>query len=320
MVVGTLTVLALYHTGFFSSFFFLWASEGLETEPTYHLRIKTHKRLNRMLFIGQYMKKSFLAVFLASPLFKPETWQQTMKEMKRFFFISPVELDPTSYSVWWDFLTLCLSVHTHMCTCTHTQAHVYSLQLVITHLYFTIILSSDAHFHQSPVIETDPLKFQKTHYFNPPQDLGQIKIQFWSTVLCLVSHYFHGAVDRPVIISKQNSSFGSVQKTDVLNSASGPQRHHVLAEVSGRPCVVHAQRVFCCFFSGSIPERKVNSWSEATLRQLFQDWLSLMCTSTFPVLFTTTDFVFCKSGVLLNFFIIGTLCPIKLWSLGHFVL
>ena len=49
----------------------------------------------------------------------------------------------------------------------------------------------------------------------------------------LVSHCFYGAADKPAIISQQNSSLGSAQKTDVLTSASGPQRHHVMAEVSG---------------------------------------------------------------------------------------
>ena len=48
-----------------------------------------------------------------------------------------------------------------------------------------------------------------------------------------MSHCFYGAVDKPAIISQQNSSFGSVQKTDMLTSVSGPERLHVLAEVSG---------------------------------------------------------------------------------------
>ena len=48
-----------------------------------------------------------------------------------------------------------------------------------------------------------------------------------------MSHCFYGAMDKPAIISQQNSSLGSEQKTDMLNSVSGLQRHHVLAEVSG---------------------------------------------------------------------------------------
>ena len=48
----------------------------------------------------------------------------------------------------------------------------------------------------------------------------------------LVSHCFYGAGDKPAIISLQNSSLGSAQKTYVLTSASRPQRNHVLAEVS----------------------------------------------------------------------------------------
>ena len=45
---------------------------------------------------------------------------------------------------------------------------------------------------------------------------------------------FYGATDKPAIISQQNSSLSSMQKTDLLTCASGLLRHHVLAEVSGR--------------------------------------------------------------------------------------
>ena len=130
------------------------------------------------------------------------------------------------------------------------------------------------------------------------QDFGPIKVHFWWSHVPL----FYSATDKPAIIPQQNSSLGSAQKTDMLTSASRPQRHHVLAEVCGHTCIVHSQGTWCFFFVGSIAELKVKSWSEATwggLRQLLLDWLSVMWTSTFPVLLTTTDFVFCKSGVLL---------------------
>ena len=44
---------------------------------------------------------------------------------------------------------------------------------------------------------------------------------------------FYGAADKPAVISQQNLSLGSVQRTDVLTSAPGPQRHHVMAGVNG---------------------------------------------------------------------------------------
>ena len=47
-----------------------------------------------------------------------------------------------------------------------------------------------------------------------------------------MSHCFYGATDSLAIISQQNSSLRSAQKMDVLTSVCGPQRHHVLAEVS----------------------------------------------------------------------------------------
>ena len=105
---------------------------------------------------------------------------------------------------------------------------------------------------------------------------------------------------RLLLFPNKNSSLDSTQKTDVLTSAS---------EVSGHACRAHSQRALCFFFVGSEAEPKVNSWSEATLPQLFQDWLSVTWTTAFPVSFKTMDFVFCKSGVLLFFA-----------SLGHCVL
>ena len=38
------------------------------------------------------------------------------------------------------------------------------------------------------------------------------------------------------------------------------------------PCTVHGQSAVWFFFVGFVAELKVNSWSEATLQQLFQDW------------------------------------------------
>ena len=85
------------------------------------------------------------------------------------------------------------------------------------------------------------------------------------------------------------------------------------------PHTVHGQSALC--FGGFMAELKVDSWSETTLQQLLQDWLSVMWTSTFHVLFTTMDFIFCKSGVLLflhhqdtvSYWILvsSTLCPIR---------
>ena len=101
-------------------------------------------------------------------------------------------------------------------------------------------ISGVAHFRRSPDI--DRLKSQKTDCSNPPQDLGPIKIQFrWSSV--------------PLFSWCRGETFcyfptlGSLQKTDMLTSASGPQRHHVLAEVKW-PCIVHNQSALRFFLVG----------------------------------------------------------------------
>ena len=119
-----------------------------------------------------------------------------------------------------------------------------------------------------------PIKIPKDQLYQPPQDLGPIKIQSW----CFVSYCFDDAVNKPAIIFPPNSSLRSEQNTNVLTSASGQQGHHVLAEVSGH-IILHGQSALC--FVGSTAEPKITLWSETTLWQLFQDWLSVTWTSTF---------------------------------------
>ena len=81
---------------------------------------------------------------------------------------------------------------------------------------------------------------------------------------------------------------------------------------SKRPRTEHSQSVGC--FVGFISESKVRfmirNHSTAVPGLTVSD-------VNFDI--STTDFVFCKSGVLL-FCIIRTPCPIKFWSPGHFVL
>ena len=113
----------------------------------------------------------------------------------------------------------------------------------------------------------------------------------------LMSHCFYDAVDKWAVVLPPDSSFRSVQNTDVLTSSTRLQGHLILAEVSSHVYIVHGQST--SYFCRCKAEPNINSWSETTLRQPFQDWLSVVWTSTFHVLFTAMDFVFCKSGVLL---------------------
>ena len=126
-------------------------------------------------------------------------------------------------------------------------------------------------------------------------------------VLCPI--VFMELLTKPAIISKQNSHFSSVQKTEILTSASRLQKHHVLAEVSGHICIVHSQSALYFFFVGSIAELKVNSWSKGTLQQLFQDWLSVMWTSNFSSSINNHGFCFLQAW-----------CPTVFTSSGHHVL
>ena len=72
---------------------------------------------------------------------------------------------------------------------------------------------------------------------------------------------------------------------------------------SDRPGIVHGQSALC--FLGCIAEPELTSWSETILWHLFQDWLIVLWTSTFHVLFTT------------RIFILQVWCPIVFASSGH---
>ena len=114
-------------------------------------------------------------------------------------------------------------------------------------------LNSDAHFRQSPV--TDQLKSPKTNCPNPPQDLGPIKIWFWwSHVRLFLWCHGQACCYFPTKFKPQFSA----KKTDVLTSASGPQRHHVLAEVA--MCSAWSKHTMLFFFFvGCMVQPKANS-------------------------------------------------------------
>ena len=69
-----------------------------------------------------------------------------------------------------------------------------------------------------------------------------------------MSPLFDDVADKPAIVSPPKSSLRSAQSTGVFKSASGPQKHHVLNDVSGH-VTVHGQRTLC-FVVGSIAEPK----------------------------------------------------------------
>ena len=157
---------------------------------------------------------------------------------------------------------------------------------------------SDAHFRWSPVI--DRLKSPKTDCSNTLQDLGLIKIQFWWSPVPLflwcrrqACHYFPTRF-------KPRSSAENRRVDQCIWTAEAP-----CFGWSKWPCIAHGQRSFCFFFVGSTAEPKVNSRSGATSRQPFQDWLSVMQTSTFPLVH---NHEFCFLQVW---------CPTVFASLGH---
>ena len=131
--------------------------------------------------------------------------------------------------------------------------------------------SSEAHFRRSPVI--DRLQFQRTYCSNSPQDLGPIKRQLWRSRVPLFSwdhgqaRYYFPTKLKPRLSARDRRVDQCIQTWEAPRFGW-----------SKWPCIVQCQRALCFFFVGCVAEPKVNSWSEATLRQLFQDWLSVMWT------------------------------------------
>ena len=150
------------------------------------------------------------------------------------------------------------------------------------------------------------IKMPKGWLFQPPSGPWSDRN---SSSVGLMSHCFCDAGDMPALVFRPNSSLKSVQNTDVVTSASRLQWHRVLAEVSGYVQIVEGQSTL--YFVGCKAELGVSSWSETTLWQLFQDWMSVMWTSTFHVLFTTTNFISARL-VSYCFCIVRTACPIKI--------
>ena len=100
-------------------------------------------------------------------------------------------------------------------------------------------LASDAHFCRSLVI--DQLKYQKANCSNPLQDHGLIKIKLWWSCVLL----FFWCCRQACYYFPTKFKHSSVQKTDMLTSASEPQMHHDLTKVSGHVlCTVKVHYTF----------------------------------------------------------------------------
>ena len=150
-------------------------------------------------------------------------------------------------------------------------------------------LFSVAHFCRFLVI--DRLKSQKTNCSNPPQDLSRIKVQFWWPSVPLFLWCCRQACDYfPTRFKPQFSAKDRCVDQCIRTTES--------------PC-----------FGWS----KVAMYSEYMVKAHYALWTDC---STFPVLFTTTDFVFRKSGILFfSFFLtIVTPCATKSMSPRHLVL
>ena len=160
------------------------------------------------------------------------------------------------------------------------------------------------HISMSPV--TDQLKSHKTECSNSPQDLGQMKIQFWWSCVPLflwccrqTCYYFH---------TKFKLQFSAKDwcVDQRIQTAEAP-----CFGWSKWLCIVHSLSAFCFFFEGSVAEMK---WSymirshfiAAVPRPIVT--MSVMWTSAFPVLFTTTGFVLYESGVQLFLHHWDTVC------------
>ncbi len=94
--------------------------------------------------------------------------------------------------------------------------------------------------------------------------------------------HFSGGLSLDAIYQSSGSSFRAFYYQGKLTTLLEPLHDRI----------VHGQSA-SCFVGSCKAEPEVISWSETTLWQLFQYWLSVISTSTFHVLFTTTDFIWC---------------------------
>lgn len=111
---------------------------------------------------------------------------------------------------------------------THSAIHISVLISWLHNHWLDFIYISDAHFCLSPFkCQLNP---KRPFVPTPLRTLVWLKRFWWSRVPL---HCFYGAICKPAVIYQQNSSLSSVQKMDLLTCASGPQRHYVLATVTG---------------------------------------------------------------------------------------
>ena len=111
-----------------------------------------------------------------------------------------------------------------------------------------------------------PIKIPKDQMFQPPSGPWS----HWSnSSRGLVSHCFYDAMDKPAIV------FATEFKPQVNAKDRGVDKCIWTAGApcfgwSKWPCIVHGQSALC-FVGITAAEQKVDSWSETTLQQLFQD-------------------------------------------------
>ena len=134
----------------------------------------------------------------------------------------------------------------------------------------------------------------------------------------LMSHCLYDAMDKLAVVYPPNSSLGSVLNTDVLKSSCGLQGHCVLAEVSG-----HVYREKC---QSTSYFWRLQSWTRSSFMMRTHSTAAVSGMITSDVNFTFSWFIhnhgFCFLQVWCPtlFASSGTLCPIKIWSPGYFVL
>ena len=132
------------------------------------------------------------------------------------------------------------------------------------------------------------LKIPKDWLFHPPENLDLIKIKFWwSRVPLLLWRHGQACYYFPTKFKLTvNTKDKHVEMCIWTKGAP-------FFGWSKWPYEVDGQSPLCLV--GAIAEPKVNLWSETTVRQLFQDWLSVTWTSTFSVFVHNHGFCFVQS-------------------------
>ena len=161
-----------------------------------------------------------------------------------------------------------------------------------------------------------PIKISKDWLANPREDLCPIRIHLWWSCVPLILWCFRQACHSfPTKIN-----FTPQVSTEQTCWHEHPDCRGTMLWLSKRPCIAHGQRAFimlCGLYIWAESNFIIRNTSVAAVPGRTDDW---WCEPKLFMFCSQPRILFSASLVSYCFCIIRTLCPIKMWSPGHFLL